>query len=63
MSEYSYKVHQQAFEDGYQAGKNAWRYNAPDFRTDAVKNEAYVKGWKKGCAERKAWDEMNGWGE
>jgi len=56
MVEYSYAPHQREYDRGYEAGKNAWRYNAPDFRTDAVANEAYIKGWKKGWEEREILD-------
>ena len=48
------------YQNGYEAGKNGWRYCSPNFRTDAVANEAYNKGWKKGCAEREAWDKELG---
>lgn len=61
MTKYTYKPYQKSFDEGYEAGKNGWRYNEPDFRTDAVANEAYNKGWKKGCDERHAWDKANGW--
>ncbi len=50
--EYEYKPYQKAYEDGYNAGMNEWRYNAPDFRTDAQANEAYNKGWKKGVKNK-----------
>jgi len=63
MSEYDYKPYQAQFDKGYEAGKNAWRYSPPDFRTDAQANEAYNKGWKKGCEALKAWDKANGWSQ
>jgi hypothetical protein len=51
---------EQAFDEGYQAGLNSWRYNPPDFRTNTVANEAYNKGWKEGCQKLKAWDKSQG---
>lgn len=57
---YTFRPHKQAFEDGYNAGVNQWRYNAPDFRTDAVANEAYNKGWKEGCQKLRSWDKSQG---
>lgn len=31
MTEYDYKPHQKSFNEGYEAGKNGWRYSAAGF--------------------------------